>query len=202
MSQFIPQLLITLCALTMATDPRCAKAEESPVKVECHGQLRTGIVAIGGETTGTTITFDRITWELKLPDEDSRMLAMEHNKKPVTVTGKLRRVKGQAISVRWILDVEKLSVRDASLLKEGANLTVAGTLKAAGDSAGFEIAAGNMVWPLDLSADSDIKDRAESLAGKSVVLRGRLERDPKAEISAKRTILHVKKLESADDVQK
>lgn len=200
MSKHFSQLLIALCVATSLCSAQVTFGEQPNITVECHGQIRTGIVAIGGETTGTTITFDRITWELKLSETD-RQRALDYNKKPVTVTGKLRRVKGQAVSVRWILDVDRLTLRDASLLKEGSNLTVSGTLRASGETSspsGLEISAGDIAWPVDFSADPGLKDQAESLTGKPVVLRGRLERDPKAEASAKRVILQVKKLTQAE----
>jgi hypothetical protein len=46
----------------MAADPE--PAVEDSITVDVVGTLRTGIVAIGGETTGTTITAQDVTWEL------------------------------------------------------------------------------------------------------------------------------------------
>jgi hypothetical protein len=88
-------------------------AEKPPVSVQCQGLLRHGIVAIGGETTGTTISFHRITWELQLADDDDREFAALHHKKPVLVTGALRKVVSTESMTRWIIDVKKISASDS-----------------------------------------------------------------------------------------
>ena len=92
------------------------KKEETPiklvgdfVKVFIRGKLQTGIVAIGGETTGTIITSGNVTWELNLGDDKSlRQQAEELNEKPVIVTGMLTRKEGVEIRERWIVDVAEL----------------------------------------------------------------------------------------------
>jgi hypothetical protein len=53
--------VLLLGAAMHAADP--APVDES-INVTVVGTLRTGIVAIGGETTGTTITSKGIKWEL------------------------------------------------------------------------------------------------------------------------------------------
>ena len=55
-------LLTILSAVTFAADKK--PAAEDSITVTVVGTLRTGIVAIGGETTGTTITANGVTWEL------------------------------------------------------------------------------------------------------------------------------------------
>ena len=69
MLQLATGLLLTFGVSTSAAEPQATRQSEPSIRVECHGKLRYGVVAIGGETTGTTITFDGMTWELKLPDE-------------------------------------------------------------------------------------------------------------------------------------
>ena len=65
-------------------------AEPAPKKVEMKGTLRTGIVAIGGETTGTIIETKEGKYELDLgTDKDLRKKAEELNGKMVVVTGEL-----------------------------------------------------------------------------------------------------------------
>lgn len=180
MLQLATGLLLALGVSTFAADPQATKPSEPSVRVECHGKLRQGVVAMGGETTGTTITFDGTTWELKLPDEASRTFAKEHHKQLITAIGSLRRVVGTAVPVRWIVDVERLSERDGNTQKEGASLTVRGKLRtgdaAAGETPGRVIEAAGITWPLDLSQDADLSAKAESLAQKIVVVIGRLER--------------------------
>jgi hypothetical protein len=88
----------------MATDP----SEES-ISVTVVGTLRSGIVAIGGETTGTTITSKGIKWELDLgQNAELRTVAEKLSGKQVTVTGTLERRAGVEIKERWIVTVTGL----------------------------------------------------------------------------------------------
>jgi len=161
-----------------------ALADETPpapsVSVECCGRLRHGVVAIGGETTGTTITFNRMVWELQLHDDAAREFAKDHHKEPVVVTGTLRKISSTEVKVRWIIDVKKLSERDAKKDEEGARLTMQGTLRAAesrrDDAPMMTIDADGELWPIDVSADARLQVKAESLVGEPVVLTGGLDR--------------------------
>lgn len=183
------KLAIAICfmceSIALADKPPVTLEQAPLVRVECHGKLRHGVVAIGGETTGTTITFDGLTWELKLPDEPSRTFAKEHHKSPVTAAGTLRRVAGHEKSVRWIVDVERICERDASEQMEATMITIEGQMRM-DDSVlrktpGMELEAAGMTWPLDLTADAAFSAKAESLVGKSAVVTGRLVPDAKAE---------------------
>ena len=196
-------LILAFGVSTFAAEPQATKQSEPSIRVECHGKLRHGVATIGGETTGTTITFDGMTWELKLPDEASRKFVKEqHKKQPITAVGTLRRVAGTEVPVRWIVDVERLSKRDAKLQQDGASLTVLGKIRAgdaaAGESPGMVIEAAGITWPLDLSSETTLQARAKSLVGKSAVITGRLERETKAE-SPPRPILRVKNLDAPTD---
>ncbi len=172
--------LLTGISLTLLT---VAMADAAPparsVSVECCGRLRHGVFAIGGETTGTTITFNRMVWELLLNDDTQRKFAEEHGKELVIVTGTLRKIAGTEVKVRWIIDVETLSERDAAKHKEGVQLTVQGTLRATGprsdESAEMTIDANGHVWPIDLSADARLHGKAVSLVDQPVLLTGSLE---------------------------
>jgi hypothetical protein len=172
-------------AISFADKPAVAPEKVPLVRVECHGKLRHGVVAIGGETTGTTITFDGLTWELKLPDEPSRTFAKEHHKSPVTAVGTLRRVAGHEKSVRWIVDVERISERDASEQTEATMITIEGQLRTddtvPGKTPSMELESAGITWALDLTAESALSAKAESLVGKSAVVTGRLVPDTKAE---------------------
>jgi hypothetical protein len=192
-------LCLVLCVSVAFAQTPTPKPIEPSIRLECHGKLRTGVMAIGGETTGTTITFDGMTWDLKLSDEDSRTFAKEHHKESITVVGSLRQVVGKAVPVRYIVDVQLLSPKRAAQ-KEGATLTVLGSLRAKNAAAGeppeMAIEADGITWPLDLSADKAIKANAESLAGKSVELIGRVERGAAANCPP-RPIIRVNKLDAS-----
>lgn len=194
MSQFA---FVVVTAALLAADP--SKAQES-IRVECHGQLRTGVVAIGGETTGTTITFHHISWELQLPDDMALEFAKSHDRKPVTVIGSLRQVTGTQIPVRWIVDVEKISARHESE-KPGTTLTLTGTLQARDSKDAVKsmmIDTHGIHWPVDLSKDSNLQTRGKELMGKRVVMKGSVEQlaEPRDPV---RTFIQVEALDAAKD---
>jgi hypothetical protein len=71
--------------------------------------LKTGVMAIGGESTGTTITSRGVTWELELGNDEARQqLARSLDGQLVRVRGSLRRVDGVERGPRWIVAVERL----------------------------------------------------------------------------------------------
>src|SRR4051794_29529553 len=81
-----------------------ADQQQESITVTVVGTLRTGIIAIGGETTGTTITAKGIKWELDFgKNADLRAAAEKLNGKQVTVTGILERLPGVEIKERWIV---------------------------------------------------------------------------------------------------
>jgi hypothetical protein len=82
---------------------------EDIIKVEVTGTLQTGIVAIGGETTGTIITANEVTWELDLSRNPKlQRLAEKLNGRRVTVAGIYRRRSGVEIRQREIVEVTAL----------------------------------------------------------------------------------------------
>ena len=98
--------LILVSAALLSADP--ARAEES-VTVTVVGVLRTGVVAIGGETTGIIVTAKRITWELDFgKNAGLRAAAARLYGKLVTVRGTLERRVGVEIKERWIVVVTSL----------------------------------------------------------------------------------------------
>ncbi len=195
-------LVCVLIAATFAARAETAKEGERPIRVECHGLLRHGVAAIGGETTGTTIKFDGTTWELQFKDDASRKFAAAHHKKPVSVFGSLRRVTGVEVPARWIVDVEQLLERDTRTHNEGAVVTFLGKLrtKVAGTDGTDEtvVEADGIAWRLDLTADAMIQTRAKSLAQKLVLVKGRIKRVSKA-MFPECAIIHVSKLDTPPD---
>lgn len=79
------------------------------IEVRVRGTLAHGIIAIGGETTGTTIRFGKTTWELDLRKEKLFGSTAERlNGKRVVVTGAVRLQKGVEIAKRTILTVTSI----------------------------------------------------------------------------------------------
>jgi hypothetical protein len=89
-------------------EPKKEKEPDSYLKVEAKGKLRTGIMAIGGETTGAQITTPGGTFEVELPDKtDAEAL----NGKTVRITGEMYLRKGVEIrGVRTILRAKKVEI--------------------------------------------------------------------------------------------
>lgn len=99
--------LITLTALVLAL-PLFA-ADEKSKQVELEGKLRTGIVAIGGETTGTIIQVKKEFYELDFgKNKELQQKAKKLNGKNVKVVGTLVIRKGVEVKVRRIVTVTKL----------------------------------------------------------------------------------------------
>jgi hypothetical protein len=181
-----------------AADEVRADPPEPAVSAECNGRVRHGVVAIGGETTGTTITFNGIVWELELPDESSQKFVKNHHRESIKVTGKLRRVAGTEAKDRWIIDAKTLSEFDEKKDKEGARLVMQGTLRsrAAGksDSAELTIDADDQHWPIAFSTDARLQANAESLIDQPVLLEGIVEHDVEDK-SSNQILIRVKSLD-------
>src|SRR5262245_17186569 len=95
--------LILMCA-AMTSE---AQSTSESIAVVVVGTIRTGGVAIGGETTGVTITAKGITWELDLgKNPDFAEAAKKLNGKQATITGSLERKQGIEIPVRFIVSVK------------------------------------------------------------------------------------------------
>jgi hypothetical protein len=98
-------------ALLFSSPVRGADPEPTDyIQVEIRGKLDHGIVAIGGETTGTVIHVGKITWELDLGGNAKLLEQAEAlNKKTVIVTGRYFQRTGVEIPVRHLVKVESLT---------------------------------------------------------------------------------------------
>jgi len=76
--------------------------------VEVKGKLIDGIMAIGGETTGTLIKSCGVAWELDVSGLGLKREAAKLNGKTVVVTGSVRQKAGVTIAKRTILTVKTL----------------------------------------------------------------------------------------------
>lgn len=103
----VPGLVFLLSGIPCVADEKPADVDS--VNVTVVGTLRTGLFAIGGETTGTTIMSKGITWELDLGKIAAfRRAAQKFNGKKVIVRGSLERRRGVEIKERWIVTVTGL----------------------------------------------------------------------------------------------
>lgn len=95
-------------ALLVAAVASATPGEDS-IEVVVRGTLRAGIMAVGGETTGTTITARGVTWELDLrarPEWPARAESLAGRR--VVVTGTLEGRHGVERRQRWIVTVKTL----------------------------------------------------------------------------------------------
>lgn len=101
-----------LFAVFLVSVPAWA-ADEQYIKVEIKGTFKSGIVAIGGETTGATITANKVTWEVDLSkNKEARAAAEKLSGKQVIVHGSYHRKPGVEIRERHIVVVESLKAAD------------------------------------------------------------------------------------------
>ena len=107
-------ILIALSLVLLMSVPGSGQDKAPPkagefIRVEVQGKLQTGIMAIGGETTGTIITANGVTWELDLGgNADLQKKAEELNGKQALVRGELSRRQGVEVKERWIVKVGSL----------------------------------------------------------------------------------------------
>lgn len=79
------------------------------IRVEARGTINAQVMAIGGETTGVTITAGQVTWELDIHDPEMRAAAEKLHGRSAVIRGTLQRLQGVEIRERWIVKVESLS---------------------------------------------------------------------------------------------
>jgi len=107
-------LRLSACALLFAIfQPVIAAGPpEESITVTVVGTLHTGVVTIGGETTGVTITAKGIKWELNFAKHaDLAEAAAKLDGHLVTVSGTLERRAGVEVKDRWIVTVTNLKAR-------------------------------------------------------------------------------------------
>jgi len=113
-ARLIPVLLLLVgIHWVLADDPLYAgdkdKKDNEAKKVKLTGTIKTGIVAIGGETTGTIIKTKMGTFELEFgKDKELRALAKKLDGKEVVVSGPLQVRKGVEVKERRIITVKTL----------------------------------------------------------------------------------------------
>jgi Ethanolamine utilization protein EutJ (predicted chaperonin) len=106
--------LVVLCAAGASFAQGEDKPPEDSIQVEVRGTLETGVVAIGGETTGTIIKAGNVTWELDLSGDPKLADAAKNlNKQKVVVAGTYQKKQGVEVAERHIVTVKSLQAADA-----------------------------------------------------------------------------------------
>jgi hypothetical protein len=100
--------ILTATALESKTE----KGRGEYTDVTVHGTLKVGVIAIGAETTGVTITASAVTWDLDL-DGNQQKVASKLNGSKAIISGRLRQGGGVEVKNRFIVKVR--SVKPAIL---------------------------------------------------------------------------------------
>jgi hypothetical protein len=106
MSTILSQVAFATVLLSLAAS--AFGAESDYIRVEVRGTIETGIVAIGGETTGVTITAGKTTLELEIKDPKLQALAEKLNGKKAVAKGTLEIRPGVEVKERRIVAVTGL----------------------------------------------------------------------------------------------
>lgn len=86
------------------------KANDEYVKVEIKGVLQTGIIVIGGETTGYIVRVGGVVWELDFAKHpELKATADQLDKKTVVFTGDYSKKAGVEVPDRNIVSVATLA---------------------------------------------------------------------------------------------
>ena len=104
-----------LMMATLGASPAPPPAGGDYIKVEIRGTLRTGMMAIGGETTGTVVTARGATWDLDLARlPEGRQRAESLHGRPGLVKGPLEIRPGVEKRERAIVTVTSLEAAPAA----------------------------------------------------------------------------------------
>jgi hypothetical protein len=168
------------------------------IQLEIKGTVKTGLFAIGGETTGVVIgTKGGFGCELDGANDE------KYNGKTCVVSGTYAVKAGVEVKQRAILKVNKIEVAekgDDNFVKA----TVTGEVKTGvaapgGQTTGVTITAGGVTWELDAGKNKDAAAALEKLNGKKAVVVGTVEVvKPMAAPPRPRTVVTVTEVKSVD----
>ncbi len=205
-------LLGVLTALVLAALPAVAddkpKDDKTPpaegvVQLEIKGKVTTGIVAIGGETTGVAIATSPLGFGCELEGITDAKL----NQKTAIVMGSLTIKPGVEVRSRTILKVDAVKAVDDKPDETYARVTKmvgvvqTGIMAPGGATTGVTISAptAGVTWELDLSKDKDFRPLADKLKGQPVEIAGTIEiKQSTVPQRRPRTIVHVTSLKAVE----
>jgi len=192
------QLSIIALALFFTAPAFAEDKKEGTIELEVKGTLTTGIVAIGGESTGAAIaTKDGFGCEIAgLKDE-------KLNKKTVVVKGSFAIKPGVEVGQRRILTVKSIEEATDKADENYAKAKITGKLATGilapgGATTGVTITAAGATWELDLRKDKDMVAAAEKLTGKEIVVEGTVEVKKLNTRPGTRTIVSVTSLKGVE----
>ena len=92
---------------------------EDLIRVDLIGTIETGLMVVGGETTGTVIRANGIEWELDFQSADQLKIARQLHGQKARVKGVYFEVPGTEVKMRSIVSVSDLNSAKAELLAAG-----------------------------------------------------------------------------------
>ncbi len=187
--------ILALAAAVLVVVP--AMAADEGIQLEIKGTVKTGIAAIGGETTGVVIsTKGGFGCELDGANDE------KYNGQVCLVTGTYAVKAGVEVRQRGILKVASIKVAEkgednfVKATVTGAVMT--GVLAPGGVTTGVQITASGAVWELDAGKNKEVAAELEKLNGKKATVTGTVEVVKVATSPRMRTILTVTEVKPAD----
>ncbi len=139
-----------------------AKPAGDSIQVDIVGTIETGIMAIGGETTGMIVTSGNITWELQVAD-NMRETAESFNGKQARVKGRLEKKAGVEIAERWIVTIDSIGAPDDDEVCSFESLKIVQSGGFAGISVTSTLLPDGTLTRRDRATNSEKKLNAEAL---------------------------------------
>jgi hypothetical protein len=167
--------VLSLAALVPAQDKKDPKTADGMIKLEIKGTVTTGIVAIGGETTGVLInTKQGFACELEGANDE------KYNKKTCIVSGTFGVRGGVEVRNRSILKVDSIKAAEEKEDENYVKATIAGKVTTGvaapgGATTGTTITAGGATWELDFGKNKEFAELAQKLNGKNAEVIGTVE---------------------------
>lgn len=175
-------------------------------RVTLRGKLETGIVAIGGETTGTQIAAGSVVFEIANPDdEEFRDWIQRLSGHSVVARGQLERKAGVEIAERWLVTLEQLAPAESD--EAVVELELEGELNnevfaIGGETTGTVLNTGSTAWELELSRNATLREVAAKLHGQQVFAHGVLETREGVEVATRRIVLTFELLEAGEESER
>jgi trans-2-enoyl-CoA reductase len=93
--------------LSILALPVAAAEHDERIDVTVRGIVKSGVMAIGAETTGVTITANGVTWDLELQGKQANTAA-ELDGRMAVVAGQLARKRGVERAERYVVKVKSI----------------------------------------------------------------------------------------------
>jgi hypothetical protein len=182
-------LILLPAGVAVADDKKPEPA--GSIHMEVKGTLKTGIVAIGAETTGTEIS-TKGGFRCEVAGKVDEKL----NGKTVIITGSFAIKSGVEVRQRAILTAEKITEATEKPDENHAKATIKGVVMTpvfapGGVTTGIQISAAGAIWELDATGNAKLLETLKASNGKELEVKGTVEVKKVATSPRLRTIVTV-----------